>query len=69
MANETRKIRFLASQGNPTGGPIIRRGTVTDFPAFWADRFIADGTAELVGNTDAPPPSQDKKNGKRKGKG
>lgn len=46
--SELKKIRFLISRGSPTTGLIIRAGSVLDFPLFWADRFIADGTAVAV---------------------
>lgn len=49
MSKENIKIRFLESRGSPVeGGVIIQKGTVADFPAYWAKRFIADGTAEVV---------------------
>lgn len=48
MAQETKKIQFLISRGSPITGEIIRKDSVMDFPLFWADRFIQDGTAVEV---------------------
>jgi hypothetical protein len=45
---ETKKIRFLSRAGDPRSGVIIQPGTVTDFPAAWADRYIQQGVAELA---------------------
>jgi hypothetical protein len=57
---ETKKIRFLQRAGDPRSGVIIQPGTVTDFPATWADRYIAQGIAEEVkdaGSTAKPEPA------------
>ena len=43
-----RKLSFLRSQGDPASGAIIRAGAVVEVPDFWADRFVADGTAVEV---------------------
>lgn len=42
---ETKKVRMLVSRGNPTSGVIIRSGAVVELPAFWAEKFIAEGAA------------------------
>jgi len=46
MANK--KVKMKVSRGNPAGGPIIRAGATVELPEFWANQFIADGTAEEV---------------------
>jgi hypothetical protein len=62
----TKRIKVLISRGNPSGGPIIRSGSVIEIAAFWADRWIADGTAVEVQETEkkAAEPKE-KKNGKK----
>lgn len=45
---ETKKIRVLSRVGDPRNGAIIQPGTVLDFPATWADRYIGEGFAEEV---------------------
>lgn len=46
---DTKKVRIISRVGNPvSGGAIIQPGTVIDLPATWADRYIAQGAAELV---------------------
>lgn len=45
--------------GNPGSGVILQAGTVVDLPAFWADKFIANGSAEAV--TDKPKADKPKK--------
>ncbi|HRJ90433.1 MAG TPA: hypothetical protein PLX39_17285 [Pyrinomonadaceae bacterium] len=63
---QTKKIKVLISRGNPSGGPIIRSGSTIEIAAFWADRWIADGTAELVaGKSEPEAKPQQKKHGKR----
>ncbi|HEY8562798.1 MAG TPA: hypothetical protein VIL74_20640 [Pyrinomonadaceae bacterium] len=54
------------ARGNPAGG-IIRAGAVVVLHEFWADKFIADGTAEEVRETDSADPEakQEKKNGEK----
>lgn len=42
---------MIMSRGNPAGGMIIRAGATVDLPEFWADKFIADGSAEEVAAT------------------
>jgi hypothetical protein len=58
---ETKRIKFLVSRGSPVDAAIIRVGTVTDFPVFWADRFIADGTAIEVKEDSTDSNSKTKK--------
>lgn len=48
MTAETKKIRFLTRAGDPRNGAIIQPGTVIDFPAPWADRYIHQNIAELA---------------------
>lgn len=47
---ETKKIRMKISRGVPGGG-IIRAGAAVEISEFWANQFIADGTAEAVEET------------------
>jgi hypothetical protein len=48
MEIKTLKIRMLVSRGNPSGGAIIRAGATIEIAEFWAKKFIAEGSAELV---------------------
>lgn len=67
---ETKKIRMKVSRGNPAGGPIIRAGATVELPLFWANKFIADGTAEEVTDTaSASAAKPEKKNGGKNKKG
>lgn len=64
MANK--KVRMLVSRGNPAAGfGLIRQGAVVELPEFWADRFIADGTAELVEGKVEKTESEPKKKSKK----
>lgn len=45
---DTKRIRFISRAGDPRNGVIVQPGTVLDFPATWADRYITQGVAELV---------------------
>lgn len=66
MAN-TKKVRIMARVGDPRSGVIIQPGAVVDLPEVWADRYIADGSAELVeakAASEPKPPSASKKKGK-----
>lgn len=58
----TKKVRFKISRGNPSTGAIIRAGAVIELAEFWADKFIADGTAELIEETEK---TKSKKKGKK----
>jgi hypothetical protein len=54
------KLRMLISRGSPIDGAIIRAGAVVELPEFWAERFLADGSAEEVkdaGSTAKPEPA------------
>ena len=59
---ETKKIRFIARAGDPrNGGGIIQPGTVADFPAVWAERYIAQGIAVEAGEPEPKPAARPKK--------
>lgn len=45
---KTKRIRAIEPIGNPKDGAIIARGTVAEIAEFHADRYIAQGKAELV---------------------
>ena len=66
---DTKRIRFISRAGDPRNGVIVQPGTVLDFPATWADRYIAQGVAELAEKA-AKPTSEPKAaaTGKKKGK-
>jgi len=65
----TKKVRMMASRGNPTsGGVVIRAGAIVELPEFWADRFIADGSAELVTEKPKADTAAEKAATKSKGK-
>lgn len=34
--------------GNPLDGAILAPGALVDLPEVWADRYVANGTAELA---------------------
>lgn len=66
MAN-TKKVRIMARVGDPSNGVIIQPGAVVDLPEVWADRYIADGSAELVeakAASEPKPAPASKKKGK-----
>ena len=67
MAKESVKVRMKESRGNPAGGPVLRAGAVLNLPSFWAERFVADGAAEKVEQTETPARSA--KKGKKNGEG
>lgn len=62
--NKTLKIRMKVSRGNPSTGTIIRAGATIDIAEFWANRFIADGSAELIEETKAESKTKGKKDAK-----
>jgi hypothetical protein len=62
MEIKTLKIRMLVSRGNPSGGAIIRAGATIEIAEFWAKKFIAEGSAELV---EEPKSEKPKAKGKR----
>lgn len=65
---KSKKVRMMVSRGNPTGGgAIIRAGAIVELPAFLAEQYVADGTAEFC--EEAEPKAETKvkgKNGKSK---
>lgn len=65
MAQKTIKVRMKVSWGHPTNGGIIRAGAVVELPEFWANKFIADGTAEEVKTEEVKADSGDTKKGKK----
>ena len=54
MAN-TKKVRIMARVGHPSSGVIIQPGAVVALPEVWADRYIAQGKAELVEAAEPTP--------------
>lgn len=58
MAVETKKIRILQRQGDPSSGAILEAGAVVPIPTFWADKWISAGIAELA---EKPEPKPEKK--------
>lgn len=65
---ETKKVRILARVGDPSKGVIIQPGAIVDLPEVWADRYIANGSAELVEERQlgaAKPESKPAKGGKK----
>jgi hypothetical protein len=62
MAN-LKKVRITERVGDPSSGVIIQPGTVIDLPEAWADRYIAQGKAELV---EVKAEATDKAKGKKK---
>jgi hypothetical protein len=59
-----KKVRVTRRVGDPTKGVIIQPGAVVDLPAFWADRYIANGSAVEVEKTEHP--KTEKPKGKKK---
>ena len=47
MAN-TKKVKIIERVGDPSSGVIIQPGAVVELAETWADRYIAQGKAELV---------------------
>lgn len=64
MAN-TKKVRIMQRVGNPLDGAILAPGATVELPEVWADRYIANGSAELV----TAKPKAEKTDDKPKGKG
>jgi len=50
----TKKVKILERVGDPTSGAIIAPGATVDLPEVWADRYVAQGKAELVVKADKP---------------
>jgi hypothetical protein len=44
----TKKVRIVQRVGNPSDGIILQPGATVDLPEVWADRYVAQGKAELV---------------------
>jgi len=61
MAN-TKKVRITERVGDPSSGVIIQPGAVIDLPEVWADRYVAQGKAELI---EAAKPKTEKPKGKK----
>jgi hypothetical protein len=55
----TKKVRILERVGNPVGGAILAPGASVDLPDVWADRYVAQGKAELVGGSKSKSESAD----------
>ncbi len=45
---EMKKVRIMVRVGNPSSGAILAPGATVELPVFWADKYIANGSAELV---------------------
>lgn len=56
---ELKKVKIIARVGDPRNGVIIQPGTTVDLPEVWADRYIANGSAELV--DEKPKPTEPEK--------
>lgn len=63
---ETRKVRITARVGDPSNGAILQPGAVVVIPAYWADRYIAQGAAEIVAEEVEKPKADEKRSGKKK---
>lgn len=44
----TKSVKILERVGDPRSGAIIAPGATVDLPEVWADRYIAQGKAELA---------------------
>jgi hypothetical protein len=60
------KVRILERVGDPSKGVIIQPGTVVDLPEVWANRYIANGSAEAI--LEKPKAEKPKAASKKKGK-
>lgn len=61
----TKKVRILKRVGDPRSGVILAPGSLADLSDVWADRYIANGSAELVATKPSEPaPAKAKKKGK-----
>lgn len=59
----TKKVRIMARVGDPKTGAILAPGATVDLPEVWADRYVAQGKAELVkakAKTDETKPAKKK---------
>ncbi len=61
---KTKKVRITQRVGNPSSGVIIQPGAVVELNETWADRYIAQGQAELVEES----PKRSEKSQKKKSK-
>ena len=57
------KVRILRQVGDPRNGVILRAGAIVDLPKTWAERYVEQGSAELV---KADPKPSEKGDGKKK---
>lgn len=44
----TKKVRIIKRVGDPGSGMILAPGATVQLPETWADRYIANGSAELI---------------------
>ena len=44
----TKTVRILQRVGDPGSGMILAPGASVELPEVWADRYIANGSAELI---------------------
>jgi len=51
----TKKVRILQRVGDPGSGVILAPGASVELPEVWADRYIANGSAELIEAKTAKP--------------
>lgn len=51
----TKKVRLIEPVGDPRSGAILARGATVDLPEVWADRYVAQGKAELVSGKRSEP--------------
>lgn len=66
---KTVKVRMINPRGNPSqGGAVLARGGTFQVPEYWAERFIADGDAELVEVKKTEPKKTDPPKSKGKSK-
>ncbi len=45
---EFKKVRIMRRVGDPRSGVILAPGASVELPEVWADRYIANGSAELI---------------------
>ena len=51
----TKTVRILQRVGDPGSGMILAPGASVELPEVWADRYIANGSAELIEAKAAKP--------------
>lgn len=61
-----KKVRILKRVGDPGSGVILAPGASVELLEVWADRYIANGSAELIEakTAKAEPKAETKKKGK-----